>query len=338
MKEVFGFCGLVTLLGIVVSTQADEFQLPTANLFLYVPHAGEQAFVGTVGKPWTSGTFGCVRSEGHQMHEGIDIRCLQRDRRGEPADPVMATADGVVAYINTRPSLSNYGNYVVMRHQIEGLEIYSLYAHLSRIRAGLRVGQAVRQGEAIATMGRTSNTREGISRDRAHVHFELNLFYNDYFASWYKGTFPGQRNDHGAWNGQNLVGLDPRLILLAEKQQGAGFRLRSFIRNETSLCRVLVRATDFPWLRRYPLLVDRNPLVEKNSVAGYEIDLDYNGAPIRLVPRVAAEIKSPARFQLLSVNEAEQQKNPCRRLVVKRGARWELTQHGISLLELLVYH
>ena len=35
-----------------------------------------------------------VRSDGWQIHEGLDIRCLQRDKHGEPTDPVMATADG----------------------------------------------------------------------------------------------------------------------------------------------------------------------------------------------------------------------------------------------------
>ena len=43
------------------------------------------------------------------------------------------TADGTVAYINTRPSLSNYGNYIVLRHQIQKVEIYSLYAHLHEV-------------------------------------------------------------------------------------------------------------------------------------------------------------------------------------------------------------
>lgn len=101
--------------------------------------------MGTVGKPWTSGCFGCVRSDGWQMHEGLDIRCLQRDKHGEPTDPVMATADGTVVYINSRPSLSNYGNYVVVQHRVEGLDIFSLYAHLSAVRTGPESGDA---GEA----------------------------------------------------------------------------------------------------------------------------------------------------------------------------------------------
>src|SRR6059058_1501803 len=104
------------------------FHLPTANHALFEPGGEEKFFVGTAGKPWTTGAFGCVRSDGRQLHEGLDIRCLQRDQRGEPTDPVMATADGTVAYISRRPALSNYGTYLVLRHQVEGLEIYSLYA------------------------------------------------------------------------------------------------------------------------------------------------------------------------------------------------------------------
>ncbi len=318
-------------------TRAEMFLLPTANHALYEKDGEERFFVGTVGKSWESGTFGCVRSDGWQIHEGLDIRYLQRDGRGEPADPVMATADGTVAYLNTRPSLSNYGNYIVLRHQIEGLEIYSVYAHLHSIRDGLKTGQAVKAGETIAVMGRTANTHEGISKERAHVHFELNLLVNDRFADWYNHTFPGQRNDHGNWNGQNLNGIDPRLILLQQHREGTNFSLVKYISSETELCRVVVRSTNFPWLKRYAPLVKRNPIAEKEGVAGYEIALDFNGVAIQLVPRAASEIKSKAKFSLLSVNEAEEKKNPARRFVVKRGSHWELATHGLNLLTLLTY-
>jgi len=100
---------------------------------------------------------------------------------------------------------------------------------------------------------------------------------------------------------------------------------------------VLVRATNFPWLKRCPPLIERNPLAEKEGVAGYEISLNYNGVPFRLIPRAASEIKSKARFQLRSVNEAEYGKNPCRRLVIKRGGPWGLARNGNNLLELLTY-
>ena len=314
------------------------FQLPTANHALYETGDELKFFAPTApDKPWTTGSFGCVRTDGRQMHEGIDIRCLQRNRRGEPVDPVMAAADGTVVYFSTKPALSNYGKYVVVRHVIEGIEIYSLYAHLSEIQPSLAVGKQVRVGEVIATMGRTSNTGETITKDRAHVHFELNVFVNEGFPGWYKKNFPNQRNDHGIWNGQNLNGLDAREILLAEHNPAAKFSLLDFLRSQTELCRVFVRATNFPYLKRYPMLVLPNPTAQKEGVAGYEIALNYNCVAFALIPRAASEIKGQSRFQLLSVNEAEEKANPCRHLVVKRGSHWQLTDTGIRELELLTY-
>ena len=327
-------CGIAL---VALAAEAQPFQLPTANHALLEKGGEERFFVGTVGKPWTTGTFGCVRTGGWQMHEGIDIRCLQRDRRGEPTDPVLATADGTVAYISTRPSLSNYGNYLILRHQVEGLEIYSLYAHLREVRQDLKAGQPVKAGEQVGIMGRTTNTREAISKDRAHLHFELNLLVNDQFAAWHKKTFPPQRNDHGDWNGQNLLAIDAKAILLAQREQAARFNLVGFLQGQTELCRVLVYKKYFPWLRRYAPLVRPSPRAEQEGVAGYEIALNYNGVPFELIPRAASEIKRKARFQLLSVNEPEYHKNPARRLVGKRGPRWELTSHGLNLLELLTY-
>ena len=311
------------------------FQFPTANQALYAPGQELKFFAPTTpDRPWTSGSFGCVRDNSQRMHEGLDIRHLQTDRHGEPTDPIMATADGTVMYFSTHPGLSNYGNYIVIRHIVEGVEIYSLYAHLSAVRPGLHIGEQVRAGEVIATMGRTSSN-ETILRERAHVHFELNVLVNDNFASWFRKSSPGQRNDHGEWNGQNLNGLDPREILLGERNPH--FSLANFLRSQTELCRVLVRATNFPYLKRYPMLVLQNPVAEKEGVAGYEISLNYNGVAFALMPRAESEIKGHAKFQLLAVNEPEERANPCRHLVVKRGSRWQLANEGLRELELLTY-
>jgi len=314
------------------------FQFPTANRNLYVIGNESKFFAATApDKPWTSGCFGCVRSDGWQMHEGLDIRHLQTDKRGEPTDPVLATADGTVMYINIRPALSNYGNYIILRHIVEGIEIYSLYAHLSAVQPDIKAGQPVKAGQVIATMGRTANTASSITKDRAHVHFELNLLVNEKFPEWFKKSSPGERNDHGVWNGQNLVGIDPREILIAEHNPVKPFDLLTYIRSQTELCRVLVRSTDFPFLRRYPKLILNNPVAQKEGIAGYEIVLNYNGVPFALMPRAASEIKSSAKVQLLSVNEAEQKANPCRKLVVKRGSHWELATNGQRLISLLTY-
>lgn len=332
MKKFVLTLGAV-FLAAALQAQPFPFSFPTANHALFEPGGEPRFVVGTVGKPYTTGLFGCVRSGGWQVHEGLDIRRLQRDRHGEPTDPVMASDDGIVKYISLNPSLSNYGKYIVLEHLVDGIQVYSLYAHLSEVRANLKPGQAVRRGETIAVMGRTSNTRQRISQDRAHVHFELNLFYNDHFPAWFHRHYPKDRDDHGIWNGQNLVGFDPRLVLLEERERGPQFNLLDFLRRRTELCRVQVRKADFPWVHRYPMLVKQTPL--SGPVAGYDIALDFNGLPFELVPRTAAELKGAARFQLLSVNEAEYNKNPGRRLVRRRGGGWELGPRGSELLELL---
>ena len=324
--------------GATLSAQT-PFSFPTANHALY-EIGGEQKFFAPTApdKPWTSGSFGCVRTDSHgsRMHEGLDIVHLHTDRRGEPTDPVLATADGTVMYFSAQAGLSNYGKYVVLRHVVDGLEIYSLCAHLSEIAPGLAVGKSIRAGEVIGTMGRTS-TAETIAKDRAHVHFELNLLVNDSFAAWFKKNSPGERNDHGAWNGQNLDGLDAREILLAEHSPVKKFNLLEFVRGQTELCRVLVRAKEFPYLKRYAALVQKNPVAEKEGVAGYEIALNYNGVAFALLPRAASEIKGAARIQLVSVNAPVAAANHCRRLVVQRGSHWQLTDGGRREMEKLTY-
>jgi murein DD-endopeptidase MepM/ murein hydrolase activator NlpD len=336
----FSVVGWLALGGVFFSTchasAQTPFQFPTANHALYEAGNELKFFAPTSpDRSWTTGSFGCVRSDGWQMHEGLDILHLHTDRHGEPTDPVLATADGTVMYVNTKAALSNYGKYIVIRHVIEGLEIYSLCAHLSETR--VTAGQAVRAGEAIGIMGRTSNTSERIGKERAHVHFELNVLVNDHFPAWFSKFMPGERNDHGEWNGQNLDGLDPRAILLAEHNPAKPFNLLTFLRSQTELCRVLVRATNFPYLKRYAPLILNNPKAEKEGVAGYEIALNYNAVPFALMPRAASEIKGTAKFQLLSVNAAEYHANPCRRLVVQHGSRWELTPKGRHELEMLTY-
>lgn len=329
------FIGILSAAG-ELSAQS-PFQFPTANHALY--DAGDELkfFAPTApDKPWTSGSFGCVRNNGWRMHEGLDIRHLQTDKHGEPTDSVKAAADGTVVYFSKKAGLSNYGKYLVIRHVVEGLEIYSLYAHLSEIEPALKIGDTVKAGQVVATMGRTS-TAEIILKERAHVHFELNLLLNDNFAAWFKKNSPGERNDHGDWNGQNLLGLDPREILQAEKPGEKKFHLLNFVRSQTELCRVLVRATNFPFLKRYDALVLKNPIAEKEGVAGYELALNYNGVPFALLPRAESEIKSKSRIQLLSVNEAVESANPCRKLVVKRGSHWQLSDAGMREMELLLY-
>src|SRR5947209_12776779 len=66
----------------------------------------ERDYRGEKSTPWEGGQYGFVRDPVEtsagivytRFHEGIDIRCLHRDERGEPTDEVRAIADGKVVY------------------------------------------------------------------------------------------------------------------------------------------------------------------------------------------------------------------------------------------------
>jgi peptidoglycan LD-endopeptidase LytH len=310
------------------------FHLPTANRAVLEAGAEDLYFTGTVGRTWTSGTFGCVRSEGYQFHEGLDIRSIARDKRGEALDPILASADGTVAYVNRKAGLSNYGIYVILRHVFQGWEIFTLYAHMARVEDRIAPGLQITAGETLGIMGRTANTRDGISKERAHLHFEINLIVNERFPDWHRKHYPGQRNDHGVWNGRNLLGIDPRAVFLEQFNNAAAFDLSTFIRSQPVLCRTLVRATDFPWLRRYPATIDPGPAT---GVVAFEIHHSFQGIPVRIIPRNAEEAPGRSRIQLLQVHADVARDFPCQKLVTQRNGRWQFTPEGERFLDLLTF-
>ena len=118
----------------------------------WLQHAGS-------GDP-DSGGFGGVRSAGGQFHEGIDIKPVTRDRRGEPLDSVFAAMPGVVRYVSTAAGDSSYGRYVVLEHPAMTPAVYTLYAHLARIAPELRPGVEVTR--------RTSARNDGTQFGRLH--------------------------------------------------------------------------------------------------------------------------------------------------------------------------
>src|SRR5262245_47053143 len=75
----------------------------------------ERNLHGVISYPWQGGQYGFVRDPRDlaretvytRFHEGMDIRPLQRDARGEPLDEVRAMADGKVVYTNQRAGTSN---------------------------------------------------------------------------------------------------------------------------------------------------------------------------------------------------------------------------------------
>ncbi len=334
------FSLLVSSFVFTATARALDISLPTANDALLRPGGDADYFQPTVDGTIESGMFGCVRSHGHRFHEGIDIKCLQRDRRGEPTDPVHAVADGEIASINTKPGLSNYGRYIVLRHRWDGVAVCTLYAHLSQVAPGVVVDQPVKKGQIIATMGHSTNTREGISRDRAHLHFEINFLLNPNFHIWYPKQDP-KAPPFGDFNGKNLIGLDPAAFL----QAYAADRKLNFAEYVSKLpiaFTALVSPRPFPWLGLHPEQVQ----AASGSPVAYEIGMTAWGIPVTVWPRAASEISESQRLLLQRsiavlqrVNEGELARATCHELVKhnSHGNDWVLSEGGRECFDLLTY-
>ena len=102
---------------------------------------------------------GTHESRRQDIHEGIDIIA-------NVGFPVLAAADGVISKAYYEPL---YGNRLVVDHgEIEdGRYVLSRYFHLDE--RLVKVGDVVKRGQQIATMGRTGILSGGF----AHLHFEV---------------------------------------------------------------------------------------------------------------------------------------------------------------------
>ncbi len=278
------FCLTMTVRG---DETALHLALPTDNHELLSGHysefyqAIERNLHGVISHPWEGGQYGFVRDPMQmagetvyaRFHEGMDIRPVRRDARGEPLDAVRAIAEGKVVYTNLAASASNYGRYIVVEHRWGGCPYYSLYAHLNTI--AVAAGVVVRQGDQLAIMGHTGT---GIDRERAHVHVELNLLLNDHFERWHDTFFRGERNPHGIYNGLNLAGLDlPRLFIAL--RANPDLTIPAFLAREEVFFKVIVpNSPDFQLPQRYPWMAAASP---NEKPVSWEISFARSGLPLR---------------------------------------------------------
>jgi len=88
-------------------------------------------------------------------HSGVDLK-------GAIGDPVTVVADGEVFEADFD---ATYGNYIKVKHEIDGEVTYSKYGHLSKI--DVKVGDFVNIGDKIGEVGAT-----GMATG-PHLHFEM---------------------------------------------------------------------------------------------------------------------------------------------------------------------
>jgi hypothetical protein len=268
------------------------------------------------GEP-ISGCYGCVRSHGMRFHEGIDIKALARDRRGEPTDEVFAAMSGVVRHVSGRAGESNYGRYIVLEHPEATPAVYTLYAHLARVLPGISEGVRVERGQPIAIMGHTSSIP--IPRELAHLHFEIGVMVTREFQSWYGRRGFGSPNEHGLWNGINLMGFDP-LDFLDQWRDHKVDNLQDYFTQMKAQVTLRIATRKVPdFVQRYPSLL-RTPLPE-GPIGGWEIQCDWTGIPFSWRPLTPMEVigQPTNEVTILSVDQASAAQHRAKVLVRRRG-------------------
>ncbi|HYR22800.1 MAG TPA: M23 family metallopeptidase [Chthoniobacterales bacterium] len=302
-----------------------------ADFYQYI----ERDYHGEKSYPWEGGQYGFVRdpeptSAGTvytRFHEGIDIRPMHRDERGEPFDEIRAIADGKVVYTNSVPGRSNYGKYIVIEHNWGSSPYYSLYGHLSKI--DIHVGDAVHRGQHIAVMGYTG---VGINRERAHVHLELNLMLSRKFQEWYDAyVHPSDPNHHGIYNGINLTGLNVARLYL-ELREKPSLTIPQFLSEEAIFYKVaLPGSRHFELPKTYPWMVNGNAANEPRS---WTVSFARSGLPLRIEPS-DRKVKEP---ELVYVKASLRSASfLIDGIAAGPAGHAHLTEHGKQMLHLLIY-
>ena len=103
-----------------------------------------------------SSLFSRTASKGRRKHFGIDIVAPK-------GTPIYAALDGIVEVAsNGGKGFRGYGRVIIINHSDQ---LWTLYSHCATM--NVRVGQKVRRGDLIATVGRTGRATTN------HLHFEV---------------------------------------------------------------------------------------------------------------------------------------------------------------------
>ncbi len=118
--------------------------------------------------------------------------------------PIFTPLDAEVHSFKNNTNHGDYGPTIILKHIIEDFQFYTLYGHLSVASIEhLKLGQAFKKGEQIATLGDSS-----VNGDYApHLHFQMIKDVQDYV-----GDYPGvcSKLDLEFYKGNCL---DPELLL-----------------------------------------------------------------------------------------------------------------------------
>ena len=310
---------------------ANKFAWPTANQSYLKNQSPENYIQPTISGKLISGYFGCVRAEGRQFHEGLDLKAIQLDQRGESTDEVFAFTAGKVVYINDVAWKSTYGKYVVIEHSSLNLPVYSLYAHLRSIDRALMVGTMVLSGQVIGILGRTASYP--IPKSRAHLHWEIGIRYTNAFGDWYQAKKFKSPNYHGIWNGQNLGGIDPLAFFsFCQKEPSP----KAFFNKLPRALTLRVSTSKVPdFCIRYPIMVIDD--IIKNDLTGWEVSFTWNGVPVEWKPLYSQQhpLEKGGTIRIVRYEKELIETNQCRKLLSFSSGKPHATATLKNILQLL---
>lgn len=319
---------------VLVAGSRIELAWPTPNT-AYVEGKPRDAYLQpTVSGEVESGLFGCVRSGGSQFHEGVDLKPVSRDRKGESIDEVFATMDGVVRHVNLRAGESSYGRYLVIEHAGLKPAVYSLYAHLSEVAPEVKTGDTVTCGQVIATMGRSAGGYT-IPKDRAHLHYEIGLVATRRFQSWYAWKKFGSPNEQGLYNGMNLMGVDA-LDFFDQFRARRVDNFQEYFAQLPAVARVRIATGMVPdFVQRYPELLTTE--LPAGGVAGWDVKVNATGLPFSWTPLKATDVIGfrANEVRLSEVDAAALKRFRCKSIAVLRKGEYQPGRDLETMLQLV---
>ena len=140
----------------------------------------QRRFLGPYRQTRLFGGTDDLRADYYQ-HTGIDLRPTINNL----LPSVYAINDGKVSKIQINDGTDHgLGNAVILEHQISGVWVYSLYAHLSKINPLIKEGDIINKGEIIGEVGNSgfgcqnywrvgSDGCESQAPRDIHLHFEI---------------------------------------------------------------------------------------------------------------------------------------------------------------------
>lgn len=112
--------------------------------------------------------------EPRRLHLGVDIWA-------DAGTPVYAPIQGRIHSFADNDHFGDYGPAIILKHQLDGLELYSLYGHLNReCLTKLHIGLPISKGQLLGTFGHQDENGHWPPHLHFQLMFDMEGCYGDY--------------------------------------------------------------------------------------------------------------------------------------------------------------